>query len=151
MIFRKHICGGFGILMSPNDQVEKNLAFQCCAKMVWWLHLRSAPHILTHQITTLNDWRYTAVPLVSDAVWGCLGVSEGESWCIWVVYWDVKTALGVFGVNWELSPCRIEQCWSKPTILAQHWSFFYTSSFSNIKIPKPPHKCFLKIIGLGIF
>ena len=36
-------------------------------------------------------------PIVSDAVWGCLGVSEGESWCIWVVFWDVKAALEVFG------------------------------------------------------
>ena len=23
---------------------------------------------------------------VSDAVWGCLGVAEGEFWCIWVVF-----------------------------------------------------------------
>ena len=33
MIFRKLLCGGFGILMSQNDQVGKNGAFQCCAKM----------------------------------------------------------------------------------------------------------------------
>ena len=34
MIFRKHLCGGFGILMSQKDQVEKNIEYQCCAKMV---------------------------------------------------------------------------------------------------------------------
>ena len=37
------------------------------------------------------------VSIVSDAVWGCIGVSEGESWCIWAVVWDVNAALGVFG------------------------------------------------------
>ena len=39
------------------------------------------------------------MPIVSDAVWGCLGVSERESWCILVVFCDVETAwesLGVF-------------------------------------------------------
>ena len=30
------------------------------------------------------------------AVLGCLGVSEGESSCVWVVFWDVKAALGIF-------------------------------------------------------
>ena len=38
------------------------------------------------------------VPIVSDAVWGCLGVSEGESWCILVVFCDVKTAWESLGV-----------------------------------------------------
>ena len=48
MIFRKLLCGGFGILMSQNDQVEKNLAFQCCAKMVG---LRRHGSILNPQVT----------------------------------------------------------------------------------------------------
>ena len=141
MIFRKFLCGGFGILMFRNDQVEKNLAFQCCAKLVWWLHLRSAPHIKPHQITTLNVWRYTVVSIVADAVWGCLGESEGESWCIWVVFYDVKTAWESLRVIWGFSPCRIEPCWSQPTILAKQWNerfgspdHYGTSKYQNSRI-----------------
>ena len=50
------------------------------------------------------------VPIVSDAVWGCLGVSEGEAWCILVVFCDVKTAWESLGVILGFSPCRIEPC-----------------------------------------
>ena len=142
MIFRKLLCGGFGILMSHNDQMEKNIAFHCCAKMVGWLHIHSAPRILMHQINNLERfWRYTVVPIVSDAVWGCLGVSEGESWCILVVFCDVKTAWESLGVIWGFSPCRIEPCWSKPTNLAQDWNarffpsdHFETSKYQNRRI-----------------
>ena len=35
---------------------------------------------------------------MSDAIWGCLGVSEGESWCILVVFCDVKTAWESLGI-----------------------------------------------------
>ena len=50
----------------------------------------------------------------------------------------------IWGAEWR---------WSHHTILAQHWNarFFSTWSFRNIKIPKPPHKNFLKIIGLSHF
>ena len=56
-------------------------------------------------------------------------------------------------VTWGFSPCMIEPCWSNPTILYWHWNarFFSTWSFWDIKLPKPPHKSFLKIIGLGHF
>ena len=140
--------------MSHNDQMEKNIAFHCCAKMVGWLHLHSAPHILLHQINKLERfWRYTVVPIVPDAVWGCLGVSEGESWCIWVVFCDVKTAWESLGVYLRAESM---QNWAVPN-QTHHFSttlkckIFYASSSWDIKIPKPPHKCFLKIIGLGHF
>ena len=85
MIFRKVLCGGFGILMSQNDQVEKNLAFQCGGKMVpsFSSSYMDAPdnHLEYLKI-------YTVVSIVSAAVWGCLGVSEGEPWFLWVVFWD---------------------------------------------------------------
>ena len=66
---------------------------------------------------------------------------------MWTLLWES------LGVTWGFSPCRIEPCWSLPTILAQHWNarFFSTWSFWDIKIPKPPHKNFLKIIGLSHF
>ena len=70
-----------------------------------------------------------------------------------VVFGDVKAAWESLGVTWGLGLCWIEPCWSKPTILVQHWNarFFSTWLFWDIKIPKPPHKSFLKIIGLCHF
>ena len=35
------------------------------------------------------------VPIVSDAIWGCLGVSEGESWCILVVLFEGSVHAGL--------------------------------------------------------
>ena len=139
--------------MSQKDQVEKNLAFQCWAKMVWWLHLRSPLHILTHQITTLNDWRYTLVPIVFDAVWGYLGVSEGEYWCIW---WYIKMSKllwesleGYLGVETMQNWAMLKQPHHFGTRLK--CKIFSTCSFWDIEIPKPPHISFLKIIGSGHF
>ena len=97
----------------------------CCAKLVWWLHLRSAPHIKPHQITTLNVWRYTVVSIVADAVWGCLGESEGESWCIWVVFWYVKAALGVFGGYLGV---QSRQDWA---VLKQTHHFWYNTEMQD--------------------
>ena len=154
MIFRKLLCGGFGILMSHNDQMEKNIAFHCCAKMVGWLHLHSAPHILMHQINSLERfWRYTVVPIVSDAVWGCLGVSEGESLSIWLVFWDVRTAMGSLGDIWEFNPCSMKPCWSKPTNLEQSWKqdFFPHDHFETLKYQNRRIKALQKWLGLAIF
>ena len=84
----------------------------------------------------------------------------GDAYSVWCCLYLLVYLGGLLGcqrmslgVTWELSLCRIEPCRIKPTILAQHWNarFFYTSSSWDIKIPKPPHKCFLKIIGLGHF
>ena len=50
MIFRNHLCGGFGILMSQIYHVKKNLVFQCCAKMVGLLQLSSIPQRLPKQL-----------------------------------------------------------------------------------------------------
>ena len=155
MIFRKLLCGGFGILMSLNDQMEKNITFHCCAKMVGWLHLHSAPHIVMHQINNLERfWRYTVVPIVSDAVW------LGMSWGVWgrvLVYLGgilrCQNCLGVFGGYLGVQSM---QDWAvlKPTHhfgKTVKWKIWFTWSLWNIKIPKPPHKSFLKIIGLGNF
>ena len=149
MIFRKLLCGGFGILMSKNEQAEEILAFQCCAKMVWWLHLRSAPHILTHQKTTLNVWRYTGVSIVSDAV--------GMSWGVWGR--DLAYLGGILGCQSCFGGYLRVQSMLDWAMLKQTRHFGTTLKckicstwpFWDIKIPKPPHKCFLKIIGLGHF
>ena len=61
MIFRKLLCGGFGILMSQNDQVEKNLAFQCQYKMVGLLQHGSIMHGLNPQLS-LKDSKNPKIP-----------------------------------------------------------------------------------------
>ena len=55
-------------------------------------------------------------------------------------------------IIWCVRIWGVEGC-SYQFILAQHWNapFFLTWSFWDIKIPKPPHKSFLKITGLGNF
>jgi len=73
---------------------------------------------------------------------GCLGESELNSWklevhkCVW----------GVYGFS-------ILAVWSENTILAQPWMVRFSVNWPywDIKIPKPPYKSFLKIIGLGHF
>ena len=44
-----------------------------------------------------GDVCHMVMSIVSDAVWGCLGVPKEESCCIWVVFWDVKAALEFLG------------------------------------------------------
>ena len=75
--------------------------------------------------------------LVSDAVWVCIGVSEGESLSIWLVFWDVRTAMGSLGDIWEFNPCSMKPCWSKPTNLEQSWKqdFFPHEHFETSKYP----------------
>ena len=51
MIFRKHLCGGFGILISQNAEVEKILHFSVVSKMVGLLQHGSILHGLNPQIT----------------------------------------------------------------------------------------------------
>ena len=62
MIFRKHLCGGFGILMSQNYHVEKNLVFQCCAKMVGLLQHGSILHGLNSQVTPKDSQSSFDIP-----------------------------------------------------------------------------------------
>ena len=61
MIFRKLLCGGFGILMSQNYQLETNLAFQCQYKMVDLLQHGSIMHGLNSQVT-LKDSQNLKLP-----------------------------------------------------------------------------------------
>ena len=79
MIFRKLLCGGFGILMSQNYQTEKNIAFHWCAKMVGWLHLHSAPHIWYTDAPDKQPWTFLKIYGGAYSVWCCLGMS----WGVW--------------------------------------------------------------------
>ena len=74
--------------------MEKNLAFQCGAKMVpsFSSSYTDAPD---NHLEYLKIYIYMVVSIVSDAIWGCLGVSEGESWCLWVVFWDFGSLCGL--------------------------------------------------------
>ena len=56
-------------------------------------------------------------------------------------------------IIWCVRIWGVEQGCNHQFILAQHWNapFFPTWSFWDIKIPKQPHKSFLKIIGLSHF
>ena len=88
--------------------------------------------------------------------WCCLRMSWGclrKSFVVWAVFWGWQSCLGVFCGYLRFSPYRVESCWSQPTNLVQHWNVkkILTWSFWDIKIPKQPHKSFLKIIGLSHF
>ena len=80
MIFRKLLYGGFGILMSQNDQVKNILHFSVVLN---WYDGSTFVLILTHQIITFNvfediRWCLQCLMLFGDV----LCVSEGEFWCI---------------------------------------------------------------------
>ena len=79
IIFRKLLCGGFGILMSQNYQTEKNIAFHWCAKMVGWLHLHSAPHIWYTDAPDKQPWTFLKIYGGAYSVWCYLGMS----WGVW--------------------------------------------------------------------
>ena len=150
MIFRKFLCGGFGILMSQNDQVEKNLAFQCCAKMVG---LRRHGSILNPQVTPKDSQAaltyQNTTQIHQDSPSDTPRHPQTASATI-----DTTVYLQTFKVViWCGFIWGAERRCSHHTNLAQHWNarFFSTWSFRNIKIPKPPHKNFLKIIGLSHF
>ena len=110
---------------------------------------------------------------LTGAVWVCLAVSIGVCCCLfacrvpWRCLWDVcgmsagclggvwgylrdihrkQRYLDVFGGIWVA-------VWSQNTILAQPLKaqLFFTWPYWDIKIPKPPHINFLKMIGLGHF
>ena len=150
MIFKKFLCGGFGILMSQNDQVEKNLAFQCCAKMVG---LRRHGSILNPQVTPKDSQAaltyQNTTQIHQDSPSDSPRHPQTASATI-----DTTVYLQTFKVViWCVSIWGAEWRWSHHTILAQHWNarFFSTWSFWDIKIPKPPHKSFIKIIELDHF
>ena len=73
MIFRKLLFGGFGILMSQNDQGKKILHFSVALK---WYDGSTFVLILTHQIITFNvfediRWCLQCLMLFGDVL-GCL-------------------------------------------------------------------------------
>ena len=90
-------------------------------------------------------------------VWCCLRMSWGFLRKSLVVsgryFGDAKAAWESFGGTSGFSPYSLAECWSQPTNLVQHWNVkkILTWSFWDIKIPKQPHKSFLKITGLGNF
>ncbi len=49
MIFRKLICGGFGILMSQYGQLTENRTIQGCAKIVFSLYTAGIENLYTPQ------------------------------------------------------------------------------------------------------
>ena len=132
----------------------KNLAFQSCAKLVGLLQHGSILHGLNPQITpkdsqaVLTSQNTTKIhqdspsdtPRHPQTASDTIGTT---------VYLQKRSRLFI----WCISIRGAEWMWSHPTILAQQWNaiFFSIWSLWDIKIPKPPHKSFLKIIGLGHF
>ena len=62
MIFRKHLCGGFGILISQNAQVEKILHFSVVPKMVGLLQHGSILPGLNPQVTPKDSQSSFDIP-----------------------------------------------------------------------------------------
>ena len=138
-----------------------------CPKMIRWekmVHFSVAPkwtdnytlvQLLKFWHTRKSSWMFKYVWLYLLCLmllrmsWGCLR----KSFVVWAVFWGWQSCLGVFCGYLRFSPYRVESCWSQPTNLVQHWNVkkILTWSFWDIKIPKQPHKSFLKITGLGNF
>ena len=128
MIFRKLLLGGFDISMSQNGQVEQNLPFHCCSKMMGWLHNGSIQHRPNPQVTpkdsqaaltSQNTTRYTkTLPQTSPNSiihyrHHCLSSNKVVIWCV-----------GIWGVKWR---------WSHHTISAEHWHGIFFSTWSFLR------------------
>ena len=79
---------------------------------------------------------------------GCLWDIWGVSGDIWVVFMEIRGAWMCLGGIWALSPCSMEPKHHFSTALSQ---LLFTWPYWDIKIPKPPHISFPKMIGLGQF
>ena len=62
MIFRKHLCGAFGILISQNAEVEKILHFSVVSKMVGLLQQGSILPGLNPQVTPKDSQSSFDIP-----------------------------------------------------------------------------------------
>ena len=134
----------------------KNLAFQCCAKMVGLIRHGSILHGLSSQVnpqrlpSSFDIAKYhpntprlsLRHPKTSPNSIRHYRHHRISSQTFKVVY---------LGHQYMRSWMKVDR--SHPTILAQQWNaiFFSIWSLWDIKIPKPPNKSFLKIIGLGHF
>ena len=139
MIFRKHLCGGFGILMSQNYHVEKNLVFQCCAKMVGLLQHGSILHGLNSQVYPKDSQSSFDIPIYhqihqdspSDTPRHPQSASDTIGTAVYLQSFKV--------VIWCISIWGAERRWSHHTILAQYWiaRFFHLVIFrhQNTKTP----------------
>ena len=120
-----------------------------------------APPSFSSSYTVAPDkqpWTFLKIYGGAYSVWCCLGMS----WGVWgrvLVYLGgilrCQNCLGVFGGYLRVQSM---QDWAvlKPTHhfgKTVKWKICFTWSLWDIKIPKPkpPHKSFLKIIGLGHF
>ena len=139
--------------MSQKIQVENNLAFECCAQMVWWClgAFQGCP---------------TSFCGASKSVWRCLAVFVGISgvrccfggdWRGLLVYLggnEIRSELlgGFGGFFWQLSPCDIIQARANPPFWPNsERQDFFTWIFLDIKISKPPYVSLPKIIGFCHF
>ena len=132
---------------------------------------------VTTEILT-DTQRHPRHPL--KAVWGCVAVqvdnkwwlllSFGTWWCLLVSHVVWRCGEGVWGVFQRVSECCLRTCvrfrciwgciWLFRPCIVQQMLFIgkalkvkipLTWHFWNIKIPKPPYKSSLKIIGLFHF
>ena len=137
-------------------------------------HLQGAGDANRRQQTPTDTARCTQTALVSVfgclelsvCVWWCLLLSVGISCslemsvgCVGDVWWVFGGARGIFmeiGGTWMclgLSGFSVPAVWSCNTILSQPWNqrIVCTWDILDIKIPKPPHIRFPKIIGFVQF
>ena len=129
---------------------ETNLAFQCCANMVGWLQHGSILHGLNPQVTpkvsqaALTSQNTTQIyhdspsdtprhPQTSDTLDTIIYLQTFKVVRQYTRSWTRVEPTHHFWQNTEMQKTK------------STWSFW------DIKIPKPPHKNFLKIIGLGYF
>ena len=138
-------------------------------------HPKGTPQIspgnTTFQQTPTDTARHPKT--LRGAVWVCLAVSIGVCCCLFACPVQWRCLGGVCGISggcpgifewyswksealgcvWGVSGLSVLAVWSQNTILAQpqNGTIFLTWLYWDIKIPKPPHISFPKMIGLVHF
>ena len=144
MIFRKLLCGGFGILMSHNDQVEQIFHFTVLPK--WWVGFSTAQSCMDwtlknpqrlpssfniakyHQNTPRLSLRHPKTSPNSIRHYRHHRISSKTFKVVYLVH-------HIWGAEWR---------WSHPTILAHQWNatFFPSDNFETSKYQNRRIKAF---------
>ena len=108
--------------------------------------LRKSGSVSLHLLVVGVCWHF----MFPGDIWG---VSGRSLWGVWRYLSGIHgnwRRLNKFGGVYEVSVLAV---WTENTILAQSWMvwFFVNWPYWDIKIPKPPHIRFLKMIGLYHF
>ena len=118
-----------------------------------------APPSFSSSYTDAPDkqpWTFLKMYGGAYSAWCCLGVSWGVWGRVLVYLGGILRCQNCLGVFEGYLRVQSMQDWAvlKPTHhfgKTVKWKIWFTWSLWDIKIPKQPHKSFLKIIGLGLF